>query len=153
MEFASQCFTLQESVFPLLRCERGPDFLEAWIATQRVPVRVEFEKAVAERIRDALHFRDLLDGAIFLTSPSVNLSQINGEVDAVNSVFGHGQQFTGGASLSNCLFFPPEAGGDHAQSAARGRKVGLFFHDLFHFAARGGKDGSRFGRITLTTSN
>ena len=52
---------------------------------------MKFEKAVAEGVRDALHCRDLLDGAIFLASPSVDLRQINGEVDAVNSVFGDGQ--------------------------------------------------------------
>src|SRR6266480_94802 len=62
----------------LLRCERGNDFLEARIATQRVPVRVDFEKAIAEGVRNAFHRRDLFDGAIFLTSPGVDLRQVNG---------------------------------------------------------------------------
>ena len=65
-------------MFLLLRCERGDDFLKARIATQRVPVRVKFESAIAERVRDALHRRDLFDRPIFLTSPGVDLRQING---------------------------------------------------------------------------
>src|SRR6516162_8774191 len=55
--------------------EGGDDFLKARIATQRVPVRVELEKAITEDARDALHRRDLFDGAISLTSPSIDLCQ------------------------------------------------------------------------------
>ena len=54
-------------------------FSKRAIATQRVPVRVEFEKTIAEGVRDALHGRDLFDRAIFLTGPSVDLRQINGQ--------------------------------------------------------------------------
>src|SRR6266480_622233 len=78
MEFASRCCTLLESVFLLLRCERGDNFLKTRIATQRVPVRVQFKNAVAESARRALHRRDLFDRPIFLTSPGVDLRQING---------------------------------------------------------------------------
>src|SRR6266550_1796984 len=105
MEFASRCCTLREAVFLLLRCERGDNFLKTRIATQRVPVRVKFEKAIAEDVRDALHRRDLFDGAIFLTSPGVDLRQINGYVRAVDSVLGEGQQFAGAAAFLYCLFF------------------------------------------------
>src|SRR5207244_12639097 len=133
------------SFFLLLPCERGNDFLEARIATQRVPVRVKFEKAIAEGVRNALQRRDLFDGAIFLTSPCVDLRQINGYVRAVDSVFGDGQQFTAATSLSKCLFFSVEAGVDHAQQTEGGREVGLLFHSLFHFAARHSKGGTRFG--------
>src|SRR6266567_4599682 len=107
MEFESRCFISRESVFLLLRCERGNDFLEARIATQRVPVRVKFEKAVAQGARDALHRRDLFNGAIFLTSPGVDLRQINGYVRPVDSVFGDWQQFTAATSRSERLFLPP----------------------------------------------
>src|SRR6266478_9887735 len=145
MEFASQCSISRGSVFLLLRRKRGNDFLEARIATQRVPVRVKFEKAIAQGARGALQRRDLFDGAIFLTSPCVDLRQINGYIRAVDSVFGDGQQFTAATSLSKCLFFPLETGVDHAQQTEGGREVGLPFHGLFHFSARGGKGGSRFG--------
>src|SRR5882724_368100 len=124
MEFASQCSISRGSVFLLLRRERGNDFLEARIATQRVPVRVKFEKAIAEAVRDALHRRDLFDGAIFLTSPGVDLRQINGYVRAVDSIFGDWQQSTAATSLSKCLFFPLEAGVDHAQQTEGSREVG-----------------------------
>jgi hypothetical protein len=106
---------------------------------------MEFKQAVAELVRDALHRGDLFDGEIFLTSPGVDLRQINGYVRAVDSVFGDGQQFTAATSLSKCLFFPLEAGVDHAQQTEGGSEVGLPFHSLFHFSARGGKGGSRFG--------
>jgi hypothetical protein len=82
-----------------LRSKRGDNFLEARIATQRVPVRMEFEKAIAEGVRHALHRRDLFDGPILLTSPGIDLRQINGQVRAVDSVFGDGQQFTAATSL------------------------------------------------------
>jgi len=39
---------------------------------------MEFEKAIAEAVGDALHRRDLFDRAIFLTGPGVNLRKING---------------------------------------------------------------------------
>jgi hypothetical protein len=82
------------------------DFLKARVAAQRIPARMKFEKAVAEGVRNAFHRRDLFDGAIFLTSPSVDLRQINGYVRAVDSVLGNWQQFTAATSLSKCLFFP-----------------------------------------------
>src|SRR6266480_2588558 len=106
---------------------------------------MELEKAIAEGVRNALQRRDLFDGAIFLTGPGIDLRQINGYVRAVDSVFGDWQQFTAATSLSKCLFFPLEAGVDHAQQAERGREVGLLFHSLSHFFARGSKGGSRFG--------
>src|SRR5205814_2460353 len=62
----------------LLRRERGDNLFKARIAAQRVPVRMELEKAIAQGVRDALQRRDLFDGAIFLTSPGVDLRQING---------------------------------------------------------------------------
>ena len=62
----------------LLRCERGDNLFKARIAAQRIPIRVKFEKAIAEGVRNALHCRDLFDGAIFFTSPGVDLRQVNG---------------------------------------------------------------------------
>src|SRR4030095_11062019 len=105
MEFASRCCTLRKSVFLLLRCERGDNFLKTRIATQRVPVRVQFKNAIAKRVWDALHRCDLVDTPIFLTSPGVDLRQINGAVD---SIFGDGQQFAGAAAFLYCLFFSLE---------------------------------------------
>src|SRR6266542_6013581 len=112
MEFASRCCTLRESVFLLLRCERSDNFLKTRIATQRVPLRVEFQNAIAEGVRDTLHRGDLFDGTIFLTSPGVDLRQINGDVHAVDGIFGDGQQFAGAAAFLYCLFFALEAGVD-----------------------------------------
>jgi len=106
---------------------------------------VKFEKAIAEGVRNALQRRNLFDGAIFLTSPGVDLRKINGYVPAVDGVFGDWQQFTAATSFSKCLFFPPEAGVDHAQQTEGGGKIGLFLHALFHFAARHSKGGARFG--------
>jgi hypothetical protein len=62
----------------LLRRERSDDFLEARIATERVPIRMELEKAVREVVRNTLHRGDLFDGEVFLTSPTVDLCKVNG---------------------------------------------------------------------------
>src|SRR5262245_65866768 len=96
---------------------------------------MEFEKAVAERIRDALHRGDLFDGAIPLASPCVDLRQINGHVGAVDRILGDGQEFTAAKSLLNCLLFPIEASIDHAQQTESGGEVRLSFHCYFDFFA------------------
>src|SRR5262247_1897955 len=99
MVSTSRCSMSQESVFRLLRRERTDNFLEARIATKRVPIRVELEKAVAKGVRDTLYSRDLLNGAIFLASPSADLRQINSQRRAVDTVFGDGQQFARALTL------------------------------------------------------
>src|SRR5207247_10491462 len=57
----------------LLRCERGDNLFKARIAAQRIPIRLKFEKDIAEGVRNALHFRDLCAGAIFFTGPALYL--------------------------------------------------------------------------------
>ena len=47
---------------------------------------MELEKAVAEIVRDALHCFDLFDRAVFLSGPSVDLRQVNGEGRPVGAI-------------------------------------------------------------------
>jgi len=60
---------------------------------------MKLKKTVAELVRDALYFGNLLDGAIFVTDPSVDLGQINGQGCTVDSVFRRGQQLTRALTL------------------------------------------------------
>src|SRR5437763_14746820 len=87
----------------LLRCERGDNLFKARIAAQRIPIRVKFEKAIAEGVRNALHCRDLFDGGIFFTSPGVDLRQVNGQVRAVDSFFKGRQQLSATMPLEQCI--------------------------------------------------
>src|SRR5215471_17838056 len=114
MGFASQCFTSQASVFPLFRRERSDNFLEAWIAAQRIPIRMELEKAIAKGGWNALHGGDLFNCEVILAGPRVDLCQINGEGHAGNGILGNRQQFARAASLAECFFFPPETGVDRS---------------------------------------
>jgi len=90
----------------LFRCERCDDFLEARVAPQRIPFRPELEKAVAQRVWEALHRGDLFDGEVFLANPGIDLRQINGEPYAVDGVLLDGQEFARATTLAECFFFP-----------------------------------------------
>ena len=135
---------LRESVFLLLRCERGDNFLETRVATQRIPVRVKFEKTVAEGVRDAFNRRDLFNGAIFVTDPSVSLRQIHDQECTVDGIFGYGQQFARALTLLYRLLFSIKASIDHCQQTKSSREIGLLFHYFLDFCTCSGKGAPRF---------
>ena len=56
--------------FPRFVGARDDDLFETRIVPQRVPLRLELEETIAERIRNALYRSDLFDGEIFLTRPT-----------------------------------------------------------------------------------
>src|SRR2546423_8267944 len=105
---------------------------------------MKLEKAVAKLVRRALHRINLFDGLILLTSPSMDLRQVNGQCHAANGVLGNGQEFTSATSLSKCIFFPLEPGVDHTQKADSSREVGLLCQKLFYVVPGGHKGRSRF---------
>src|SRR5437870_4106488 len=102
---------------------------------------MQFEKTIAELVRDALDDGDLFDSELSLARPRVDLRQIGCEVRAGNSILGNRQQFTSAATLAKCLFFPPEAGIDHAQQAQSSGVVWLLLYQFFDFTTRSHKSG------------
>ncbi|PYI46813.1 MAG: hypothetical protein DMF11_07760, partial [Verrucomicrobia bacterium] len=110
---------------------------------------MKLKKTVAELVRDALYFCNLLDGQIFFTGPGINLCQVHGEIDAANGVLGGGQQFACAPSFLQCLFLASKTRINHAQKADSGRKVGLLRQKVFYFAPSSGKGRLRLRRVTL----
>ena len=95
----------------------------------------------------------LLDREIFLTRPSIDLRQVNYESHPIDCILRHRQQFAGAPAFANCLLLSSQACVNQAQKTQCRRKVRLFFKNPFYFAACHGKGRSRFGVVTLPTSN
>src|SRR5262249_4002113 len=84
----------------LFRCERSDDFFESRMTAKRVPMRMEFEQAVAERVRNPLNPFDLFNGEVFLTNPGINLRKIDSELYAIHGVLGDRYQFACSSTLA-----------------------------------------------------
>src|SRR6266550_3034217 len=64
----------------LLRSERTYDFVEAWIAAQRVPPRHQFQFAIADVAGRLDDDGELFAGEIFFSNPRCNHCEVSGEV-------------------------------------------------------------------------
>ena len=93
----------------LFRGEGGDDFFEAWIATQWVPERQQFQVAVVEWARETDGDCKLLAGEIFITNPGSDHREVFDHADAVNCIFLHGKKLNCTAAFPQCFLFPSHA--------------------------------------------
>src|SRR6266550_4855719 len=97
----------------LLRSERTYDFVEAWIAAQRVPPRHQFQFAIADVAGRLDDDGELFAGEIFLSKPRCNHCKVSDEVPADECFFLRRKKLKCATTFAQRFLFPAEASVDH----------------------------------------
>src|SRR5205085_11707079 len=79
--------SLCEKFSLLFRRKRGDDFLEAWIAAQRVPPGPQFQPTVAKSTRPPDNGVELFKGEIFIANPGSDHCQVCHHRDLQRYIF------------------------------------------------------------------
>src|SRR5262245_9671556 len=114
----------------LLWRERGDDFLEARIATERVPKRQEFQLTVADRARAIAHTGKLLTGEAFVAYPGSNYRQILDYLHAADRVLFHRKKLNCARAFAKRFLFSPQTCVNQAKYAQSGTVIGLTLEDF-----------------------
>src|SRR5439155_13729792 len=137
----------------LFRRKRGDDFLEARIAAQRIPGRVQFQLAVAKlAAREPGRDRQLLASEVFLTDPGSDDCEELNHPSAIDGIFCHGQKLNRPVTLAQGILFSPKSSVDHAKHAESGAVIGLCLHNLLLSSPGFCKSGVRRSRVTFHAS-
>src|SRR5262249_55928821 len=137
----------------LLRCQGTNDFFEAWIAAERVPLRVQTQLAVGWTARDFRDYRELLDRQIAFARPGINPCQVGYKRRTIQSVFYDGQQLDRPPPFAQCVFFPPKCGVNDAQTGNQRRIIRVCADRCFLFCRRGIKCGAGRSLVSVQTSH
>src|SRR5262245_32886049 len=86
------------------------NLLERWIATERIPVRQQFQVTVSQRAWRTDRDRKLFAGEIFFTDPRGDHREVFDHTFSVNRIFFYGKKLNCAAALPQCFFFPPQPG-------------------------------------------
>ena len=137
----------------LLRRERGDDFVEARIAPQRIPERVQFQLAVAYPARNLSGDRQLLQGEVLLVRPCANVGKDFDYERTADCVSRDREKLNGPSSFAQRLFLASKSGVDQAEHAKRRSVIGLRTGHLFLLSAGKGKGRARRSRIPADASH
>src|SRR5215467_11551917 len=115
---------------------------------------MEMQIAVANvTARQVRCFSQSLDGAIFVTSPCIDHSEISDQRCAFNGVFANRRQFDRAFAFPNRVLLIPKYGAKRAKCS---RIIGLVVRHLAKFVARAGERrlscrviAAEFGKLTL----
>src|SRR6266481_210947 len=124
----------------LLRHKRSDDVVEARIASQRVPERIETQITVGNVAPWQLDcLTQSFNCAIILACPRINDSEVLNEHRAVDGAFRSRRQLDRALTFADGVFLISQRGIHNAKRAECRRILGLVAHNLLEFSSSLGK--------------
>src|SRR5437667_1604434 len=127
----------------LLRCERSHNRLEARVAPQRIPERMEAQIAVSNMAPRQLHYlSQSFNCAILVARPRINDREILNHPRAIDGVFADGDQLDRALAFAYGVLFVSQSSINDTDGAKSRCVIGLVAHGLLKFSSSAGKRGT-----------
>src|SRR5438552_6320029 len=131
----------------VFRRKGGHKFFEARVAAERIPVRIQAQLPIAQIDRSLECGFQLIDGAIVVSGPSIDESEVIHEERTVDWVLLNRKQLKRAASLAYGIGFMSQEGVDHSQHAPGRSPIWLLTDGTFQLRMSSGEGDTRAGRV------